>query len=309
MTFRTVTGLASVAILAIQGSSVYARQDALGTLPHGRPFQILQQSIANIDAALQAQIADLQAQLKVNAANDAVQTQLIGALQAAVGQLELRMSGVQASIDQLNAYNALQDTLLQQQLSRINQMQSQLDSQADVIGSVVAINTQLTKLFALFNLQQSVLSTIQGQIGILSNQTNVNHQQILNLSTLLSTLNAQFMTTRTWLATGCPQGSSIRQVSLGGGVACELDTTTASSLQFSASMMTIMPGGLGTSDVSCPPSFPNEVWIATGGGFSVTPGAQVLNSGKTANGWRVAIFNPSPMPVQGGATVTCAASR
>ncbi len=305
MTMRQLVGVMSVFVLVVQGSTVHAQHGGGSTLPSGRPFQILQASIQSIDAALAAQIADLQAQLNANAANDAAQSQLIGALQVAVASFEIRLAGAQLSIEQLNQYNALHQELFQQQTARINSLQTQVAGQTSAIQG---FGSQLTTLFNLHNQQQSVIAATQNLISFLGSQVNANLQQIANLSTQHAVLVQQYQTTRSWLATGCPPNFSIRQVGANGGVNCEPDTSVSMSRHFAGPVVTVAPGGSAVSEVFCPSSSLLENWTATGGGFAMSPGV-VLRSQQSGNGWHVAFYNPNPGPIQANATVTCTLSR
>jgi len=304
MTMRQLVGVMT-AIFVIQGSTVHAQHGGGKDLPNGRPFQILKAAIGDIDAAVQAQINDLQAQLNANAANDAAQSQLVGALQVAVGSFEMRLAGAQLSIDQLNQYNALHETLFQQQMARINNLQNQVASQT---GAIQGFGSQLTALFTLHNQQQSAIAATQNQISMLGTQLSANQQQVTSLLTQLATLVQQYQTTRAWLVSGCPAGFSIRQVGLNGGVNCEQDTSTVFSTQFAAPVVTVLPGASAVSQVFCPPNSQAENWVATGGGFAMGPGV-VLSSQKVGNGWQVAFFNSSTSPILANATVTCSLSR
>lgn len=287
MRLKPLGGIVGILLLALATVSFAQGKN---TLPNGQPFQMLQQSIEDLDAALQAQIADLQAQLDANAQNDALQDQLIGALQAAVGMLEQRMANAEASIEDLDKYNALQDALLEQQISRINDLQSQVNSQG------ADINT----LFELHNAQQSAINGLLTRIEVLESQGTTQNDQIQSLQAQLTSLQDAYNSTRNALQSGCPAANfSIKQVTLGGTVVCELDNGQLVLTQtFNSAPLNLLAGGTGSISAFCPAPF-----VATGGGFNVLPmGAAVLASQHIAPIiWRVTFRNTN---LSGSVTVS-----
>lgn len=299
MRLKPLGEIVGILLLALATASFAQGGGGQNSLPNGRPFQMLQQSINELEAALQAQIADLQTQLNVNGQNDALQDQLIGALQAAVGMLEQRMANAEASIDQLDQYNALQNALLEQQMSQISNLQNQVNSQGADINS----------LFELHNAQQSAINGLQGQINFLQSQNTTQNGQIESLQIQLASLQNDYNSTRTQLQNGCLLNSSIRQVIPGGAVVCDLDNGQfVVTTMVGSAPLNLGVGGMASISVFCPPPPAGSTpFVSTGGGFSLSSiGAAVLASQQIApTGWRVTFRNTNPA---GGAAVAVSAN-
>ena len=80
MRTRTILALGVCTLLTLQDAALHAQKN---TLPKGRPFRLLQQAVPQMDASLLLRVEALEAQLAANAANEAVQNELLGALKAA----------------------------------------------------------------------------------------------------------------------------------------------------------------------------------------------------------------------------------
>ena len=280
------------AVLTLSGSTLQLHAQKQ-TVPKGRPFQLLRQSLTESQQALLQQIESLQAQLDANAANDAVQSQLIGALQAFTSQLETRVASAQASLQELTDYYALQDLLLKQQVALVAALQAQLSELGD-----------LTEVFALYNAQQSALTTLTNQVAFLSTQSNAQQSRLDALTAQLTSLTAEYGGTVARLATGCPVNSSIRQLTPT-AVVCETDSgAILQATEFVGTQTTVLPDATATADVFCGPATP--AYVAAGGGVSSTAAVTLVQSVRLpTNGWRVMVRNPNTFNVQVQARVSC----
>jgi hypothetical protein len=283
-------GVAAVLTLPFNTLHLHAQKQ---TLPKGRPFQVLRQSLTESQLALLQQIESLQSQLDANAANDALQGQLIGALQALTSQLESRVSSAQASIQELSDYYALQDQLLRQQVAHVAALQAQVNEMGN-----------LAELLALYNAQQSALTTLTNQVSFLSTQSNAQQSRLDSLTAQLTSLNAEYNVTSLRLTTGCPVNSSIRQVT-SVTVVCETDSgATIQGTEFVGPATTVAPNATATADVFCGPSTPP--YVAAGGGVSSTGAVSLVQSLRlSTNGWRVIVTNPNAFNIQVQARVSC----
>lgn len=289
--------LAAMLVLAVNMPAFAQGKDEL---PNGRPFQMLQEQIADIDATLAQQIADLQTQLtalegRVDAVeqHNAVQDQLIGALQGAVVILEQRMTTAEGAIDNLEAWNAAQQALLLQLASRVNALQAQINSQGSSIGL----------LFQLHQAQQQHLDALQNNVNFLNGQNSQQNSQLFSLQNQLNQVKNDLAFTRNRLAQGCPAGQSIRQLFPTGQIICEMDSGQASQVVLAAGGATAGPfGGIASAVAVCPPPpmpLPGQLpspFIAMGGGFSVPPsGFTILQSRPNgSNSWLVTVRNANP---------------
>lgn len=282
------------AVFALQGVNLHAQKS---TLPQGRPFQSLEQSLSDLERSLRQQIQNLQTQLDANTANDAVQMQLIAALQTLTSQLENSLSSTQAGLSQLTEYCALQDQLLQLQMAHVATLQSQLNAGGN-----------LTQLYELYSAQQSVITTLTNQVNFLSTQGGAQQSRLDSLEALLGSLNADYQLTRTRLQTGCPADSSIRQLTTS-SVVCEADNGGGSGIlqvnEFVGTTVTVVPDTIGTADAYCPTSTPP--YVAVGGGVSSTLAFSLVQSVRLPNnGWRVMVRNPNALNnLQVAARVSC----
>ena len=311
-------------IVLLAGSAPLAQKT---TLPSGRPFQILQDAInavaANVDASitsLQTQLATLAGQVTAIAQYNVVQDQLIGALTGAANDLQQRMTNAEINIANLSQWTLLQDALLVQLSQRVAQLEA----------TAAAHNNSLTQLFNLYLAQQNLINGIQNSVNFLSAQSTILQNQITSLQTqinanttvdqtqqtqllqlfglhgqveaqiaslnnTLTALNAGYVLTRNLLATGCPQGQSIRQVAANGPVVCEVDSGQVSTTTDVSATSSVGPLSLGAVAVSCPPAPAGQPpFLATGGGHVMSLGLNLFSSAPTGPAtWQIAVFNPS----------------
>lgn len=293
MRARPILVVGVIALVICHGANVHAQRQK-HSLHRGRPHQLLRGKISEAQAALLQQIDRLQAQLDANAANDALQEQLIGALQSMTAQLQSSLSTTQASVDSLTAYNLLQDELLLQGLAKVTALQEKMGEPS----------ADLNALFALYNAQQAVLTALTDQMTFLAAQGNTPQEQLMALGSQLEALRAEYQATSNRLAGGCPPGSSIRQINAA-TVVCEADRgANIQATEFVGASVTAAPGVVTTADVFCGASAPP--YVASGGGVSATAGISLVQSVRLAtNGWRVIVQNPNAFNVQVQARVSC----
>lgn len=280
------------------------------SLPKGRPFQMLAQQIAETDAGLAKQIADLQARLaalegRVDAVEqvNATQGQLIEALQAAIYLLEGRMATADNRLGVLETWNASLDALVNVLNGRIEGLKTRIDEQG----------ASLESLFALHNAQQVLIGELQGAIDLLKADSTGQDGRITSLQAQLAIVQDDYSDTRSQLAAGCPASSSIRLVVPRGAVVCEPDNSALSLVTaVNAAGSSASPGQFGAAFAVCPAVVPGvPEFVATGGGFSVVQpvGAQVLASFRaSANSWQVIVRNTNAIGgpiVSFQAAVTC----
>jgi uncharacterized coiled-coil protein SlyX len=295
-----------VCVIAIMsGAALDAAAQGKDSLPKGRPFQMLQQRIANIDAQLAEQIADLQAQLttlegRVDAVEDynAVQDALIGAMQAVLMLLEQRMTSAEATLADLEAWNAAQDMVLAQMNTRIGNLQAAMLSMH---------GQQQTLLFSLHNQQQAYIAQLQNAISFLTGQNNVQNARISSLQSQVAFVQNEYADTRMRLAQGCPPNSSIRQVIPGGPVICEQDTATGVVTARGFQTVSVGPVRYQTIIAGCPLAPAGSApYVATGGGYSLAPDTPVISSAPTGERtWQVTVRNPRLSPMFATVYVQC----
>ncbi|HJU45078.1 MAG TPA: hypothetical protein VJ691_19780 [Vicinamibacterales bacterium] len=301
-------------------STALAQKD---TLPQGRPFQMLHEAIEAAEANAAAAIATLQSQLaalagRVDAVEqqNAVQDQLIGALQAATNMLQQRMTNAEFNINNLTQWNQFQDQLLLQLSQRVSQLESIASSHGNA----------LSQLFSLHNAQQNHLNAIQNNLNFLNAQSvslqnqinslnnanasqqnqlnqlfslnNQQQNQISSLQNQFNSLNQAYSNTRNQLAAGCPPGQSIRQLIPNGPVVCEVDSGLQTTSQGIGNSSSVGPLQFGSVSVSCPPVPAGQpAFLATGGGHQMSSGLSLVSSFPTAPGsWQITVFNPTVNP-------------
>jgi hypothetical protein len=259
------------------------------TAPKGRPFALLREAISQSQLGLVQQIESLQAQLDANTANDNTQSQLIGSMQTLVAQLENSLSSTQTNVNTLLAYNALQEQLLQQQMSQVATLQAKITSWGDP-----------AQLYALYQAQQAVLATLTTQINVLTAQG----QDVTTLAAQLVSLKTAYEQTATQLANGCGPNSSIRQLTPM-TVVCDVDNgASLQSAEFVGSQVMAGPGATLTSEAFCAAATPG--YVSSGGGLWSSAAVTVVQSVKlNTNGWRVTVQNSNAFNVQVNARVTC----
>lgn len=316
-TKRAAGALALVLVLS-SASVAFAQGNGVGNagrLPNGKPFQILARAIQDVEAALQQQIANLQAQIDANTASISLLTQMVGSLDIAVQQLETRMSRAEASVSSLEDYVEAVDARVAFQMQLITNLQLNLSQLRGVVG---AQDSAINQLFSLHNQQQGAIFGLQSSIGFIDFQirqlTTTNNQQASQISglqsqanslqTQLINLNNAYINTRNQLQSGCAPGSSLRQLIPFGPVFCELDNTggTPFSQPFSQSFF-VPPGGFAGASVFCPSASPP--FAATGGGVNAGVGVTVLSLGQTGNGWFAIVRNNFSSGFNASVTVTC----
>jgi hypothetical protein len=275
-----------VAIVVLQPAAVDAQKQ---TLPKGRPFVVLREAISQSQLGVLQQIESLQAQLDANTANDGIQSQLIASMQTLSAQLESSLSSTQATVASLVAYNALQEQLLQQQISQVAALQAKITSWGDP-----------SQLYDLYEAQQEVLATLTTQINVLSAQG----QDVAAFVAQLTSLKNEYEQTAARLASGCPANNSIRQLT-STTVVCEADSgATLQSAEFIGNPVPAGPGAMITADAFCGAAA--TPYIASGGGVSSTAAVTIVQSVKLlTNGWRVMVQNPNAFNVQVQARVIC----
>lgn len=296
-------------LLAFAGSTL-AQGNGNGNgrsrLPNGKPFQILANAIKNLDAKLQQQIANLQAQLDANAAADQVRQQMIDSLAVVAQQLEGRLAGLEVRVADVEAYNAVQDARLAFLTAHAAALQAQV---AQLQGQLAQQgNDLLTAIVALHNAQQAAINALNQQITILNFVTSVHGQAILGQAQTLSSLNAQlallnqsYNATRLLLAAGCPAGSSIRALGLSGEMVCQPDTGPHQAVQI-AEVVGVPPFGVVSHLTTCPAGF-----FATGGGaaFPGALGTVGASTPATPFAWLTVVFNPNAGAIAYVQTVNC----
>jgi hypothetical protein len=274
--------VAALVLALVQSAALHAQKQQ--SLPQGKPFQQLEQSLIDSQQKLLQQIESLQSQVDANNANDVAQGELIGALQTLTSQLELSLLTTQASLKQLADYTALENQLLKQQLAEVSELQAQ-----------VASSSSLAELYELYNAQQAVLTTLTNQLTVLASQGTTQQSQLDSLNAQLQTLKTEYQATSDQLQAGCPAGSSIRQLSPT-TVVCEPNGSGGGSLsgsEFLSVQTTVLPLAQATIDAYCGPSPLTSPYVPTGGGVSSTAGLTLVQSVRLSNtGWRVVVRNP-----------------
>jgi uncharacterized coiled-coil protein SlyX len=329
---RPFAVLVSVLVLTA-GSFPSAQKDQL---PNGRPFQVLQTQIDNLDTVLAQQIAGLQTQLaglagRVDAVeqHNVIQGQLLSSLQAAVVLIEQRMMSAEGRLANLEAWKAAQDALLTGLNNAIATLQNQVAQQG------ATLQTQINNLFTLHNLQQQAITVLQSQAGSLQGQINTINATLAVVSTAstdqqnqisllqsqlgsiqgqLNTANFNLAATRNQLAVGCPVGSSIRQVIPNGPVNCEADAgQTFVTLIQTVNSPVLGPGGVASTTATCPPAPPaapgqppNPPYFANGGGYFVpTAGTVLATTPSGPSSWTVSVVNTGLVSFQYQVNVQC----
>src|SRR5688572_17983222 len=140
--------------LALTVSPVVAQKN---NVPQGRPFQILQQQIGQIEANQDAQIAALQLRLtalegRVDLVEqkNTLQDQLIGLLQSSVADHESRLTANTDSITALQAWQVAAAALHTQLLNRVTTLEN----------TVAQHGASLANLLNLHNAQQLAIDAI-----------------------------------------------------------------------------------------------------------------------------------------------------
>jgi hypothetical protein len=321
---RATTALCGVVGIILVGFAETGSAQAKGKLPNGRPFQLLQAQIDDLNRTV-ARIGDLQIQVDGLAArvarNEAsvddlrshsvLQAELIGAYLGEIGALKARIAAGESDATYQRAVAKLQGDLIAQLTTRLAQLDARLATNAH--------NVQL--LFDRDQAQQTLIAVLQEQTGALRDRISalesaeaIDAAQIASLRNQLNALTADLdaaLQAKQNNVTGfCPLGSSIRQINANGTVACEPDDAGGGAghlaVQNYSTTVSIPASASGGGTKSCPSATPSQV--AVGGGFSsLLPNTFVLRNDPTSNGWQVLVTNQNAWPLLLTVTVTCAA--
>lgn len=288
---NSLTALAcAVVILAAPHAVTAQKRD---TLPAGRPFQIIEQTLATLEATMRARVVALETQLAANAADDAARAELIGTLQALMISYEARLAGTEGAVGAVAGYMGAMDGVLHYQGQRLATLQN----------AVAVDSGSLRALFTLFTEQQAAVAGLERSLEWLASRSDVQQERVLELQQQLTMLTSQYQATRIALQNGCPANYSIRQV-LGGSVVCEPHDGAVSVQEITGpSPGVIAAGAVATRDAACPAGTPP--FVATGGGYVASQPVAVLSSSRNGNGWRVVVQNTSATVVTVTAKVEC----
>ena len=208
------------------------------------------------------------------------------ALQTQIDALETRMTAVEESITTLDA--------------RWQEAEARLDSQAGSLQALVEADRALQELMSALRARiealETRLDTLEGDVAELSSMTN----ELAALTAQLEALKLEVNEKQAAIVQSCAPGSSIRQVTATGKVACEVDDASAGVgaaaplvlTDYSTDNVTVNPGTSKSLPVFCPSGYK----AISGGYFKGTPGELILDA-PDGNGWRAALINPTASSV------------
>jgi hypothetical protein len=285
-------------LFVLTGTSVASAQNGKsntnqGSTPNGKPF-----------TALNAQIRTFQEQIDALVAGNAAQADLISALGGAVLALEARLAGVEGSVADLKAHDALTDQWIEALEERWLEAEARLDSQASDLQLLFDADQALQTLMHALKVQAD---NLQDQLAALGGGMSVAQSSLLSdlaaINAKLSALQLELGGKQAALTEACAAGSSIRQVNATtGAVVCELDDIGSGGAggavgrletsDFADVLRTIAAGGAGSSTMFCPSG-----WVSTGGGYMKDLPENVFLDGPTSSsssgtGWKAAVDNP-----------------
>jgi predicted nucleic acid-binding Zn-ribbon protein len=266
-----------VSLALIVGMLVLLAQAPLDAQAKGRPFQQVQQQITS----LQSQVDGLNAQVAALAQKIEANTASVEELGGVLLALEARLSGAEATLADQQAYQQLQDALIEQLF----------DAWQDAEAALAQNSRDIQRLLQADQALQALLAAVR---------LDVNAQQ-----SLLQQLAAAVAQKQQAIQQACPAGSSIRQVTSTGGVVCEVDDAGSATalvvMDLSDVSRTAGPFGTVSTQVMCPSGFQ-----ATGGGYHRAFAMDVFYNGPSGNGWQVAALNPNADARSIRAFVKCA---
>jgi predicted nucleic acid-binding Zn-ribbon protein len=300
---------AAVVGAVIVGFGAVGHGQDTGKLPNGKPFQILQDQIDDLKGRI-GRIADLQAQVDALAVlveqsrasivelktYDKQQEKLIGALQGELSHLRARVAAVETDLEAVQAITRLHTDLVTELDARLGHIDGRLAADRHDIQLlfdrdqvtqtlIVVLQEQATFLDRRIATLETIVPSSASQLALLQNQLNA----------LNADLTARLSQKQARITESCPQGSSIRQVTADGTVACEQDDTALGigQLQYAtfSTVYSVSPNTSGGGTKSCPTGY-----IMTGGGFSgLLPNVPVVRSEPVNNSWQVTVANgPTP---------------
>jgi hypothetical protein len=306
----TVT-LAAAAILALASVGAFAQagRAAQGGVPNGKPFVALRTQIASLEQqiasieeqltsldAMQAQLDALGAQVAAHTASldqlrayDALQDQRIASLGGAVLALHGIVSGVENDVKALQLRQQVTDQWLAALEQRWRDAESRLAGHGADLQRLVDADRALQEYAAALKQQ---LDFVQGTAaGATAAAADAQAQ--------LASVKAQLLLKQDLIRGACPAGSSIRQIAADGGVACELDDVGSGGGGAGGGRLLVQDGFVSSVPVSansfaygfayCPSGH-----LSLSGGYSVPTQLDVFYSLPIMSmGWVVGVQNPS----------------
>jgi chaperonin cofactor prefoldin len=207
------------------------------------------------------------------------------ALQTQIDALETRMTVVEESIGTLDA--------------RWQEAEARLDTHAGSLQALVEADAALQELMSALRAQiealETRLATLEDDVSGLSSATS----ELAALKAQLEALKLEVNEKQAAIVQSCAPGSSIRQVTATGTVACEVDDASTGGgaaapivlADYSSENVMVNPGGSKSQPVFCPSGYK-----AISGGYVKGTAGEVIIDAPDGNGWRVALVNPPTSP-------------
>lgn len=249
-------------LMVLVGTTVAHAQtgkSAAKELPNGRPFQQIQDQIAQMQQATQAQLAQMQQatadqihalQVRIDAVESSLQTQInsiyggLDSLQDQVGGLQDQIVTVADGVAALQERLAASDRAIAALEAAVNDLRAQLDAvRADIAsntGDIAALQSRAASLQTLIGAHDSQIAALRSQ------DTQINQF-------LASMVNAT-----------CQSGYAISDIGPGGIISCTRAASTGGAL---SSYTTFVAGSMGANAISTMRATCQPGYTATGGGY------------------------------------------
>ena len=204
------------------------------------------------------------------------------ALQQQIDDLDARVTTVEESIGTLDA--------------RWQAAEARLDSLAGSLQALVEADRALQELMAALRARidelETRVSTLEGDVADLSSTLS----ELAALRAQLEALRLEVNEKQAAIVQSCAPGSSIRQVSATGTVACEVDDVSTGGgaaapivlSDFSTDNFIVNAGGTKSQPMFCPSGYK-----AISGGYIKGPAGEITVDAPEGNGWRAALVNPA----------------
>ncbi len=307
-----VTPMVGVVML-LAGADV--AKSANENLPNGKPFQVVQGQIEDLESAMQQEIADLQAELATlenrvdqQAESEAKRDELLAALRFAVTALEQRLSSAEASIEELQAYNILQDQELDLLQQRVDTLTLEIVETHGHIDSLFQTDANheaaLQQLQALFGVQRDALAALQQRIEFLEGQVNADVMDLAVLRQEFDVLQQSYDATLHALELGCRATGYYLKALDPYSVVCGQDTGVQPTFVTVGASVPVPPRSHGHVRAYCPIGY--EV---SGGGHGDAYGVHQIRYSQPGHyggqHWYIGVYNPTDSQYSAAAIARC----